>query len=816
MAMHKTYSIKQLAELVLSIFILIIFISSCKSENGELQTPPNENAKIALSIHYLDLSEKATSETFFLTSSTDWQILNTVQWITLSSQKGAAGKDIVIQLNILKNQKDSIRTAKIIAKSDTGMATDTLVIRQSGITSYIDIDWERDATLSSFNLKSGEININFKSGMPHFVAGISTIIVPTDSCNYIRTINDFRITGNNAILQTKEGNMTDIFRNQEFTLSTVPLESATVSRSGNINTTDNHGVIHPVQIVTRTDNGEEVILYDVKNPMQTRNMEIHETTGFFYWNKNCSGYEIFKERGVTLQWDKCLFEAALDGEFYFSFGESIQINNLGIEVPKGDLLGFYYLLKGSVNIDLLLHLIAKQKYSAQTDEPVALKSNIFGKYGLNLKFVIGNVPVFINVNPSLMSEASFEAHMRGDLTGGLNTGITVSCGLNYYKENGLPKAIGSINPYFNLYKPEIKVKGTIDASVSIYPDISILFYNFTGPRIKIIPTIGDEFRFGGQAGGESDAYASWTNRLYQQLDAKGQLELHFVGKTYSSPEIPLVSEVKQNNIFLTPYDVEFANKSISAEIGQPIIVTATVTDYSLLHETPPVSSGITVYYEVYNGKINQDVALTNMNGNATITYTPLSENSYLRVKILDAEKNEIASDVLKPNLKPNLQQKVRFEGTYRGINADINKIEIDNISFRADGTYEYKYYNDIRDGKEVDGYYILDRFCRGTFTTADAHDTGDFFILFTTFCPTEVQDNSKEYTRYYGTDRFIVEPSSLMYNLHPAFHSIFGLEGKYQTQIESIDANGIITRASFWYYSQEGRLRVEVFERIAD
>lgn len=55
-----------------------------------------------------------------------------------------------------------------------------------------------------------------------------------------------------------------------------------------------------------------------------------------------------------------------------------------------------------------------------------------------------------------------------------------------------------------------------------------------------------------------------------------------------------------------------------------------------------------------------------------------------------------------------------------------------------------------------------------------------------------------------------------MYNLHPAFHSIFGLEGKYQTQIESIDANGIITRASFWYYSQEGRLRVEVFERIAD
>ena len=99
MAMHKTYSIKQLAELVLSIFILIIFISSCKSENGELQTPPNENAKIALSIHYLDLSEKATSETFFLTSSTDWQILNTVQWITLSSQKGAAGKDIVIQLN---------------------------------------------------------------------------------------------------------------------------------------------------------------------------------------------------------------------------------------------------------------------------------------------------------------------------------------------------------------------------------------------------------------------------------------------------------------------------------------------------------------------------------------------------------------------------------------------------------------------------------------------------------------------------------------------------------------------------------------------
>lgn len=804
---HKTiFIIKSLAFL-----LFIVIFNSCGKD--EPSPSPNLMNTISLSTKFLDLPKEATLENITLDAEGNWQIINEANaWVTLSPMEGNAGKGIVLQINVAENKTSNVRIAKILVKSVGSLIYDTLTIRQYGATPYVPINWDKDATISRLDLNTGTVDITFKDEVPIFTPGISSIVVPTDSLVYIRVVNEVQSKGNHVSLRTTEGDMTNIFMNQEFTLSTIPLEKISFSRSGNINTTDSKGVIHPVRISTRSEEGFNVVLYDAENVSLQRNMDIDKNLRFFYYQKDFSGKKLYDKGGVTLQWDKCIFESALDGQFHFSFADTMEVLNESLVVPKGELLTFFYLLKGSIDFDMLLHMIAVNDFNGVTSEPVEVMKDVLGKNGIHIDFIVGNVPVRIIVKADILGDASITSKMRCDLTGGLHTGLTLSCGLSYYgKDNGF-RAEKGVDPHFTLYKPEIKVKGKMDVNASIYPEISVMLYNFAGPTVKVIPTIGDEIQYGGHAGGESEKYASWTNRFYTFINATGQLNLNFIGKTVSSPELSLMDEF-QKDIYRTPEHIVFTENNVKACVDQPVSVTVKVTDYSALQDDSPLSTGTVVKFEPTEGIVNHEFAMTGIDGTATVTYIPASERSFLKAKIMTADGKEIDSDIL----YPSFDNKINLVGVWRvlrGITGDKN---IDNIRFYPDGKYEYVYYyNPIQHGEVYDGFEILDGNAGGTYLLhdiilTDHHD----YLGKIDFGSTFYQDNSIEYIKQ-PNGTYIQKPISMKDYWNPELYLLFGRDGTYRIQVEAseIDEYGNPKEISLWNYA--GQHDVIALKRVSE
>lgn len=642
------------------IFLLVVAIFwSCKDSNEPESAL--ENSTISLETNYLDFPVEGGEDEIGLHADTDWKVITASEpWLEVTPKEGKKGKSLTLVIRISKNEEDNERKAKIIVKAITGTAADTLTIRQGGNSRYVPINWEKDAKLMQFNLMDGNVKIEFSDEVPSFTPYVSSIVVPADTLSYIRVVTAVSVNGNSVTLQTIEGDMTDLFMDQEFTLSTVPATKTYITRSGQVCTTDKEGGIHPTRIKMVMEDGRQEVLYDINKEIAARVMvkdTVHDVN-FYYWEKDFTGEMLYNKGGVTLQWDKCLFRASIDGKFYFNFGSTVEIGSTGIRVPKGELYGFFYILEGSMDFDFLLHLMAKSKHKYESEEPVVL---IKQPQKLVFEFIVSSVPVYVTVDSSIKAEIFAESKSRGDVSGGFNAGISLKAGVEYFKDNGVKPIEPILTPYFNLYKPEIKVKGKAEASLTLFPDINISLYNFAGFDIQFKPTIGDEITYGGVAGGTNENYMAWTNRLYQQFDVWGNLSFGFIGDPWKSPSIRL-GGTEQKDLIRSPDQIEFiTSDDMEIKKGETVAVQVRVSDFIAFGGTSG-TKGAVVKFGVVNGKIDNENAITDAYGLATVNYTPTAANSVLTAKILNADGESIDVATFKPNIK---KKEFDIVGTWR-------------------------------------------------------------------------------------------------------------------------------------------------------
>lgn len=107
-------------------------------------------------------------------------------------------------------------------------------------------------------------------------------------------------------LKTEEGFMNDIFIDQEFTLSTIPLTNFTQTRS-NMTMLDSKGIIHPIKITQEMADGNIKSIYDISNN-KTKSITPIEGSGVFYEiDINKTNEEIYKFKSLNLSWDKFYF-----------------------------------------------------------------------------------------------------------------------------------------------------------------------------------------------------------------------------------------------------------------------------------------------------------------------------------------------------------------------------------------------------------------------------------------------------------------------------------------------------------------------------
>lgn len=606
--------------------LLFIGLTSCKDHKDEVDNPtpsvPEAVGSIRLALDYLDVTYEMTEETITFEADHPWRIETAPDWINVAPAKGDKGKDISLTVNIAENPEYEERSGQLIISSVEDEGSDTLTIRQFAISAYVPVDYETNR-LTEFNPATGLVRLTCNGRKPALREGVS-IVVPTDSIDFIRIVKHINEDGNTLTLQTEEGDMTDLFVNQEFTLSTAPATRAMVTRTGRIQTTDERGVIHPYKITSILPDGTVHTLYD----LQTESRQVHSkgivegggTNPLFSYPIKRDGDTIQHWTHADLIYEKCRFEPKLDGEFYFRFGADAQIEeDKPIKIPKGELLNFWFLLDGQVTADAAVKLIARKEYSDGIVRPVL--QDVLGLRGMTFRFFIGGIPVSVNVNADVYFEASMAAEAEAELTAGVTAAADIQAGFGYvYGSRSLEPIFD--RPDFNLsYSgPELTVKGSVETQVSVYPDLRIRFFNFAGPNIQIKPYLIDRLEADGQLGG-GNTHAGWQNTLSTQVQMKGQLCLDFIGEEeWKSDDLPL-ELMAQTVLHRTPDKIEVVSPADGIEVDndEPITVSVKVTDYS--HDgKKPESKEAMVKFDPSRGRVDADYVTTNEKGEAKSTW----------------------------------------------------------------------------------------------------------------------------------------------------------------------------------------------------
>ena len=655
-------------------------LSGCKGEGND-EPVPDISTSIQWELDYLDLSAEGGTEEIGLDAETDWKVITPPDsWLTISPDEGKAGKSLALTLSVTENGSGGKRETRLIVKATSGTAADTLTIRQAGVSRYVAIDWEEEARLARFDAASGEVQINFSDEAPTFTPEVSSIVVPTDSTYHIRVIKGVEVSGNSVTLRTEPGDLTDIFMDQEFSLSISPNPDARTTRSGRLNTTDRNGVIHPDKIVALMGDGRQIQLYDATSESQNIPVSLWQGTIDY------SDSTLLKRGSLRLFWERCVMSANLGANLFFSFN-SEEKSLGGIQFKTGRLDNFYFFLDGNLMMDLKLAIEAASRASESLSR--TLLNNFIALY---VPFTIGPVPLSVVIYADLMLDTSFEAEAKASLSTGFSTDIGLKAGVNYV--NGAVAPIFEPRGRFTPYPPTLAVLGSADIKAAIYPNIQVRFNNLAGPNIAYKPYLGADEAVGAALSTDPAAnYLGWRMGLYNQGELSGSLSLEFIGEHTSKP-VEWTGD--KSYIMRTPAKIERVSPEEDGQVfaaGEPIEVRFRVTGEDVTG-TPPATAKALVRVEANGGRTDRTFYHTDSEGEILVSFIPTKEGDNIKASVVDENGEAISSSSFTPRLdEPSIVGIWEFEGGHSVFDMDHNlEAEVrwtNKLRFNADGTYTY-------------------------------------------------------------------------------------------------------------------------------
>lgn len=678
---------------LLFLWLIAVGISGCKDEEGKMEVPDPgvTEGQVEWECPYLDFSADGGIEEIGLDAGTDWKItVPDENWLTITPAEGKKGEDLILSVQVSSNESENERKACFIVKSLGNSAADTLTIRQAGLSRHIALDWENNAQLVSFNPESGHLQIHFKENPPMLTPEVSTIVVPTDTMSYIRVVKSVSGSGNDLTLQTEPGNMTDLFMNQEFTLSISPEPDAGYTRSGTLNTADKSGAIHPFKISVLTDEGKTVTVYDAT---QAARDEIKENHSFWKESLDLSGEDIYnnEEDTVRLFWRNCQLEADLDGKFYFKFGSEVKKLPNGLEVPYGTLQEYYFIMDGNVKSILDVALQTIKPYELPDDQK--LQKLLADFVNVTYYFQVGSVVMPVTLKTDLMIESDFSTLSSALISGGVESDVDIRAGVRYI--NSLTPVL-DISGGFLPCVPSLNFQGDVNMSATLYPYFKVELFNLAAPSIAYKNNVGIKTNIGESLSTVYPlAYFGWQGKVnnHHELEVSGSLD--FAGITVSGGPFEFVTIEKTALTF--PDVIELYSPDEEDEVypvGEPIEVKFKVKAGILdTHQSNILISDVTVIAEPENGTVDNQYQSTDTKGVATFVYTPTAKDSRLKVRIVNAKKKTISSAVFAPNLK---QKVVGVWNIGDGCTVIVNGQEVASANwknvliFNQDGTYSYE------------------------------------------------------------------------------------------------------------------------------
>ena len=495
---------------------------------------------------------------------------------------------------------------------------DTLWVVQAGKydSRYIDIDWTK-TTLDSFNEESGEAQLTFRGDVP-VMGDYDVVLLPKDGSYIIRLINDVQqAEGSKTVtLSTRQGLMGNLFKNTKFTLAT---------ETGGQNTQRgmrfSKDASQPVYLPTKVEilNGDRYFeIYNADRPASNR-ASGNELTSypagapvdlekeFVSWEYNDDGRVLWESGVQSLSWDKLNFNIGLKGRFSFDFGD------VAFEkVRMGDLQNLKITLEGGFDTELVMKYAVASEVSYEKEW--TLKENVIPD--LRYTFMVGTVPVYINVGADLMANVSLGASGEASITTGVKASNTVSYGVEWDAEKGLSK-ISECEKNLELVGPDLGIQAHAEARATVYPQIEIGIYKVLCPTISPQPYIKAE------ADGRlvENKYVAWNAGVSTGVDLGLGLclDLFFWKKDLGEIDpinvfdLPLVSLPDEIKLLNEPEEEVLINGKREVKYHVTNKINLTGKTYN--------APGVLVHFEAEGGELEDEYGYTDKDGNVSAFFT---------------------------------------------------------------------------------------------------------------------------------------------------------------------------------------------------
>lgn len=600
------------------LFLLLSLLGFVSCEYLEEQI--NNQYVRVLPTSELQLPCSASTTTLTVESSGKWSVTGTNDWCEVAPMEGVDGDEIVI--SVLENDLDEERSVELTISCGSAQTKISVVQEKRLETDYVDMKFDDAGTTTHYNSSSGVLTVTYADGdVPDVEVG-SAVVLSAEHRFDIRVVESVAIDGNTATLETVQGNMSNLFRNTSFTLST----------NGDTRALGSNGrpVITPAAVGYLDEQGNYIEVYNAAAP-QTMAMHTVDVALWSY-EKDYSGTTLYEGSFGRLWWDKYVLSAGVNGVFDFDFGEKAGNGKLG---KVGDLEYFAYRLSGSISADMLLRYQIESSATFSDDRILkynAIPTKVF-------KFRVGGVVVPVVVDTHLGQYVELGVGGSIEVSGGVKLGLDIEAGLSWSKTEGT-KIIKDATPSMNIYHPTIQAEASAHAKVSYYPQIEIGFYKFIGPWLEPRSYIKEVVEAGFRASTDGENYVGWTDEYFSGLDMRLGLDLDFgiLGEV-SVFESDIFNVVDDTLLITSPNRLTLTSPSSGrkqVKDGESVDLTFKVDTYSPLTRKYSACENAAVVFDVECGTLSDYVVVSDASGVVRVSWTPSDTRANTKEKRLSA------------------------------------------------------------------------------------------------------------------------------------------------------------------------------------
>ena len=380
------------------------------------------------------------------------------------------------------NTQQRLGYIAFVNKDDAAMRDTIYVVQYAKRDSrYIDINWER-TTIESYNRETGRAVLVFQDPIP-VMGDHDVTLLPGNQTYEIRIIDDVQQLSDTKVqIDTREGKMGNLFKDQQFTLCSDPNydpSSESGSSGGGTKPSKAPAVSGPVyypETIELLQNGKPIA--EVYNRAMRRDSKLEKEFNIFEYNYDNSGAVIWEKGAHSVSWQECKFDVGLKGIFAFDFGD-VEWEN----VRFGDLKNFKAYLDGDFNTDLILKYTLTKGVEASVEKTLA--KDIFS---YRVKFMVGTIPVWINLSSDLMASVEAKAEAQVSVSGGVRAHANLKGGVEWDTNRGV-NPISSFDYQYEVVKPEVEAEAHAEAKAYVWPQINIGIYDVLCPTINPKPYV---------------------------------------------------------------------------------------------------------------------------------------------------------------------------------------------------------------------------------------------------------------------------------------------------------------------------------------